>query len=174
MPQTAQSGSTPHRAGAHTASLPERVKPSHASHRPRSRARHCPLVTEVTGEAPHRALPGVRAMGYGATHTEITLCCSGSLSLCDSNPRTHRGRIRLKAQGLRELLPPIPILPAPILPQEVDPVLGPPDFQTLDRFIARHLLAAEGHIEVDLATEEPQTALGGDPFLHHRIPGVLF
>src|SRR6266849_6611299 len=74
MPQTAQSGSTPHRAGAHTASLSERVKPSHASHRPRSRARHCPLVTEVTGEAPHHALPGVRAMGCGATHTEIFFC----------------------------------------------------------------------------------------------------
>src|SRR6266849_1780972 len=74
MPQTAQSGSTPHRAGAHTASLPERVKPSHASHRPRSRARHCPLVTEVTGEAPHHALPGVRTMGCGETHTEIAIC----------------------------------------------------------------------------------------------------
>jgi len=31
------------------------------------------------------------------THTQNMLCCSGSLSLCDSNPRTHRGRIPLKA-----------------------------------------------------------------------------
>jgi hypothetical protein len=71
-------------------------------------------------------------------------------------------------------IPPIPILPAPILPQEVDSVLGPPYFQAVDRFIARHLLAAERDIEVDLATEEAETAFRGDSFLHHRIAGVLF
>ena len=87
------------------------------------------------------------------------------MSLCDSNPRTHRRRIGLKAQVLRDLFPPIPVLPAPVLPQEVDPVLRPPDFQALDRFIARDLLATEGHIEVDLTAEEPKTAFGSDPFL---------
>src|SRR6266700_4764291 len=101
------------------------------------------------------------------TAPQKRICCSGSLSLCDSNPRTHRGRIGLKAQVLRQLFPPIPILPASVLPQQVDTVLRPPDFQPLDRFIARHRLATEGHIEVDLTAEEPKTALGGDPFLHH-------
>jgi hypothetical protein len=71
-------------------------------------------------------------------------------------------------------IPPITILPAPVLPQQVDPVVGSPDFQAVYRFIARDLLATEGHIEVDLTAEEAKTALGGDPFLHHRIAGILF
>src|SRR6266851_2684953 len=79
---------TPHRAGAHTASLPERVKPSHASHRPHSRARHRPLVAEAHGEATHHALSSVRAVGCTATHTEIALCCIGSLSICVRIART--------------------------------------------------------------------------------------
>ena len=53
-------------------------------------------------------------------------------------------------------------------------MLRPPDFQALDRFIAHDLLATEGHIEVDLTAEEPKTAFGSDPFLHHGIAGVLF
>src|SRR5215475_7740627 len=94
--------------------------------------------------------------------------CSRSLSLCDSNPRTHWGCIRLKAYVLRDLLAPIPpiaILPAPVLPQQVDSVVGSPDFQAVHRFIACDLLAPDGRIEVDLAAEEAKTALGGDPFL---------
>src|SRR6478672_10351323 len=102
-----------------------------------------------------------------STAPQTMLSCSGSLSLCDSNPRTHWRRIPLKAQVLWELLAPISpisILPAPILPQQVDPVLRPPDFQALDRFITRHYLAPERDIEINLAAEEAETALGGDPF----------
>ena len=55
-------------------------------------------------------------------------------------------------------MPPIPVLPAPILPQQVHLLVGSPHFQALDRFIARHYLAAEGHIEGDLAAEEAETA----------------
>src|SRR5262249_4150575 len=51
---------------------------------------------------------------------------------------------------------------------------GPPDFQALDRFITRDHLVTERPIEVDLAAEEIETALGGHPFLHHGIAGVLF
>src|SRR5215468_4000463 len=51
---------------------------------------------------------------------------------------------------------------------------GPPDFQALDRFITRDHLATERPIEVDLAAEEIETALGGHPLLHHGIAGVLF
>jgi len=53
-------------------------------------------------------------------------------------------------------------------------VLGPPDFQALDRFITRDHLVTERPIEVDLAAEEIETALGGHPFLHHGIASVLF
>jgi hypothetical protein len=53
-------------------------------------------------------------------------------------------------------------------------VVGPPDFQAVHRFIACDLLATEGYIVVDLAAEEAQTALGGDPFLHQRIASILF
>src|SRR5262249_46370733 len=110
------------------------------------------------------------------THAASPVCCSGSLSLCDSNPRTYRGCIRLKTYVLRDLLPPIPpvaILPTSILPQQVDPLVGPPRFQAVDGFIAHHRLAAERDIEVDLTAEEAETALRGDPFLHQRIAGVL-
>jgi hypothetical protein len=51
---------------------------------------------------------------------------------------------------------------------------GPPDFQALDRFITRDHLVTERPIEVDLAAEEIETALGGHSFLHHGIARVLF
>jgi hypothetical protein len=53
-------------------------------------------------------------------------------------------------------------------------VVGPPDFQAVHRFIARDLLATEGHIEVDLTAEKAKTAFGGNLFLHHGIAGILF
>ena len=89
------------------------------------------LVSKVPRHfrATRHALPSVHSVCRTATGTQIALYCIGSLSLCDSNPRTHRGRIRLKTQVLREIFPPIPVLPAPVLPQQVDPVLRPPDFQ---------------------------------------------
>src|SRR5262245_44625872 len=75
-----------------------------------------------------------RVSATGLTHTQIVLCCSGSLSLCDSNPRTHRRCIRRKPYVHRDLLAPIPpiaILPAPVVPQQGDPVHGHRDFQAL-------------------------------------------
>ena len=50
--------------------------------------------------APHRPRGRTRspfARGRTLTVPQSRFCCSGSLSLCDSNPRTHRGRIPLKA-----------------------------------------------------------------------------
>lgn len=66
-------------------------------------------------------------------------------------------------------MPPGAILPATICPQPVDLLVGTPDFQAVDRFIARNVLAAERRIEVDLTAEEAQTALGSDLFLHQCI-----
>ena len=43
---------------------------------------------------------GADVVGYALeppTDPNMFTLCSGSLSLCDSNPRTHRGRIPLKA-----------------------------------------------------------------------------
>src|SRR3989442_9448166 len=60
--------------------LPERTPVSHVP----AAVGH----SEATGEATRHALPGTHAVGCEATDTQISLCCSGSLSLCDSNPRT--------------------------------------------------------------------------------------
>ena len=64
-----------------------------ATHRLAARATVPPVTAvaghaQTTGELTHRALPGALVVGYSATHTESVVCCSGSLSLCDSNPRT--------------------------------------------------------------------------------------
>jgi hypothetical protein len=82
-----------------------------------------PLVAEPSRHTHlEQVSPGGVSRAQG-THTQTPRMCGGSLSLCDSNPRTHRGCIWLKTQVLQELFPPIPILPAPVLPQQVDPVL---------------------------------------------------
>jgi hypothetical protein len=70
-------------------------------------------------------------------------------------------------------MPPIPILPATVLPQQIDLLVGTPGFQAVDRFLARAVLTTQYHIEVDLTAAEAAPALGGHLLLHHRIPSLL-
>ena len=59
-----------------------------------------PLVAEPSRHTHlEQVSPGGVSRAQG-THTQTPRMCGGSLSLCDSNPRTHRGCIWLKTQVL--------------------------------------------------------------------------
>src|SRR5688500_18352379 len=101
-----------------------------------------------------------------------TCWCSGSLSLCDSNLRTHRRRMWLKATVRRECLSPIPpvaILPPTVFPQQVDLLVSTMGFQAVDRFITRDVLAPPGrpgpgaapHSRWDDTVSRPPAAVPG-------------